>query len=358
MVILGSTGSIGQNALLLCKDHKIGVEALSCGRNFKLLNDQILKFSPKFVCIGDPNLAKFVNHDKVFTAQDGLMEMLELCKSKIVLNALVGFAGLRPSLQVQRLNKTLALANKESLVVAGKFLDCQKIIPVDSEHFGLNFLKNSPSKIKNLILTASGGAFYKTALKNLKFATAKNALKHPNWDMGSKITIDSATMANKLFEILEAFWLYGTKNIDALIESKSLVHALIEFEDGSTTAHLSKPDMKLAIAHAILQNPQKITPNLDLKTLCNLSLKPINLKKYPIFSLKDKILQNPNLGVVINATNEVMVNKFLKNECGFLDISKVVLEFAKSFENIQISSLDEIFEIDKEIRCKTRKFTI
>ncbi|WP_236844937.1 1-deoxy-D-xylulose-5-phosphate reductoisomerase [Campylobacter mucosalis] len=355
VVILGSTGSIGTNALEICKQHNIQVEALSCGSNVDLLNEQILKFNPKFVCISDPALKSKVLHKWVFVG-DEISDMLELCKSQKVVNAIVGFAGLRASLKTQKLGKTLALANKESLVVGGKFLKTDEILPIDSEHFGLKFLLQNKTKISKLIITASGGAFYKTPKEALKNVTPKEALKHPNWSMGAKITIDSASMANKLFEIMEAYWLYGTKNIDAIIEPTSMIHALIEFIDGSTTAHFSRADMKLAIAHAVLENvDENVVKPLDLLELSQIKFHQIDTEKYPIFSLKDELLNSPDMGVVVNAANEVMVAKFLKNECGFLDISNATLKAFNKFSSIKISSSDEIFEIDKEVRKYTKE---
>ena len=348
MVVLGSTGSIGTNTLNLARKFGLGVEALSCASNYELLNEQIAEFKPKFVCIAEPKFAKFVKHKRVFAGAQGICDMLKECESERVVNSLVGFAGLAPSLTAQKLGKKLALANKESLVAGGKFLDRGAIDPIDSEHFGLKFLLANKTPVARLVITASGGAFYKTPLKALKDARAADALKHPNWSMGAKITIDSATMANKLFEALEAFWLYGVRDIEALIERTSTVHALVEFADGSTTAHLSKTDMILAIAHAILGEDGAL--NLSAADTKNGQIVP-NSKKYPIFSLKDQALQNPDLGVAINAANEVAVYKFLRGECGFLDISRTVLAAAKRFENGKIESESKIFEVDAEVRA-------
>ena len=362
--MLGSTGSIGTNTLNLARKFGLSVEAMSCASNYELLNEQIAEFKPKFVCITESKFAKFVKHKRVFAGAQGICDMLKECESERVVNSLVGFVGLAPSLAAQKLGKKLALANKESLVAGGKFLDRGAINPIDSEHFGLKFLLANKTPVARLVITASGGAFYKTPLKSLKDARAADALKHPNWSMGAKITIDSATMANKLFEVLEAFWLYGVRDIEALIERTSMVHALVEFADGSTTAHLSKTDMILAIAHAILGKDGalnlsaadvQIVPNLDLKTLKNIKFGEINLKKYPIFSLKDQALQNPDLGVAINAANEVAVYKFLRGECGFLDISRTVLAAAKRFENEKIESECKIFEVDLEVRVWAEK---
>ncbi len=354
MVILGSTGSIGKNALNLCEKFGVEVEALSCVKNVGLLNEQILKFKPKFVCVGDEKLAKNVKNieaKNIFFGETGLLQMLEISNSKKVINALVGFAGLAPSLKTQALGKRLALANKESLVVGGKFLKTREILPIDSEHFGLKFLLENKTAPKRLIITASGGAFYKKPIKFLKDATPSDALKHPNWDMGAKITIDSATMTNKLFEVMEAYWLYGIKEIEAVIEPTSAIHAVVEFIDGSSTMHLSCTDMKLAIAHAMFENiSENIVPHANLLDLKNIKFHKISHKKYPVFSLKDEVLANPDLGVMINAANEVGVFSFLEKKCSFLDISRLILGSVKKFRNLKIRSQDEIFEADKEVR--------
>ncbi|BCX79409.1 1-deoxy-D-xylulose-5-phosphate reductoisomerase [Campylobacter sp. 19-13652] len=354
MVVLGSTGSIGTNALKIASEHNLEIEALACGKNIELLNSQIAKFNPRFVCIGDENAlcgVKGISKDRIFIGQDGIKDMLNECKSDLVLNSLVGFAGLAPSLHTQKLGKKLALANKESLVVGGKFIDTSRIEAIDSEHFGLKFLLRANVDVSRLIITASGGAFYTKSIDELAHATPQMALKHPNWSMGAKITIDSASMANKLFEIIEAFWLFGIKDIDAIIEPSSIVHALVEFTDGSTTAHLSCPDMRLAIASAVLEKfgTPSVKP-LDLTALLGIKFMPIDTAKYPIFSLKDQLLDTPDIGVVINAANEVCVYEFLKGGCGFLDISRVVLSAADKFKDTKISAPSEIFEIDKIVR--------
>lgn len=356
VVVLGSTGSIGTNTLDICKKYKIGIEAISCNSKVEILNQQIQEFNPKYVCINDEKQAKNVKHTNVFVGENGMMQMLSMCKSDTVVNALVGFAGLKPSLKTQELGKKLALANKESLVVGGKFIKKQNLDAIDSEHFGLKFLLQNKTKVKKLIITASGGAFYKTAIKALKDVTPNDALKHPNWNMGAKITIDSASMANKLFEIMEAYWLYGISDIDAIIEPTSVIHALVEFIDGSTTAHISRPDMRLAIAHAILKNvDSKITPHENLIRLKALKFHTISHKKYPIFAIKDMLLSNPDLGVVVNAANEVAVYAFLERKCNFLDIQKIVLNRAKIHKNIAISSQDELFIVDNQIRKESKK---
>lgn len=363
MIVLGSTGSIGRNALFLAQKFSLQVSALACGRNVALLNEQIAQFQPKFVCISedaDKNAVKF-DKKRLFVGQSGLENLLESCDDELVLNAIVGFAGLRASLKAKALNKHLALANKESLVIAGKFLKGAKITPIDSEHSALNFLLKArkKSEISRLFVTASGGAFFKFKLKDLAAVTPQMALKHPNWLMGAKITIDSATMINKLFEVIEAYHLFGIRHIDALIEPQSLIHALCEFKDGGVSAFLSNADMKLAISQAILpsakiKNPQNIIKKLDFVTISKLQFHSINLNKYPLFALKDEFLANLDLGVVINAANEIQVEQFLAGKCGFLDISKGIFKALKHFQSVKISNLDEIFELDDEVRkfCK------
>lgn len=350
MIILGSTGSIGVNSLKIAKDYNLKIEALSANSNFTLLNEQIAKFNPKFVCIGEECLKDKINHDTVFCAKDGLLEMLELCKSELVLNALVGFAGLNPTIKSINLGKKVALANKESLVVGGKFIDISKISPIDSEHFGLKFLIGEKTPTK-LIITASGGALRNFPIASLNTASKSQVLAHPNWNMGEKITTDSATMVNKLFETLEAYWLFGLKNIDALIEPKSQIHAFVEFVDGSTTAHFANTDMKLPIAHAILDEvKEQILPPVNLEQIANLEFLPIDKNRYPIWEFKEALLKNPDFGVVVNAANEIAVANFLQEKTSFLEIFKTIEKAMNKFNNIKISNIDDVFKLDAEVR--------
>lgn len=355
MIIFGSTGSIGVNALKLCALKNIPVNALACGDNIKVLNKQIACFKPKFVAIKDKKKRHLVEHSVVFTGQEGLQKLLSECEDELLLNAIVGFAGVKSTLKAKELGKKIALANKESLVVAGNFLHDAKLIPVDSEHSALRFLLEGKDNIKKLFITASGGAFFKHKKKDLKKVRPKDALKHPNWNMGAKITIDSATMANKLFEIIETYHLYGCKNIDALIEPQSLIHALCEFENGSTTMYASKADMRLALSLALCdEHKSQIVTPLDFVALSRLQFYPIDTKKYPIFSLKDELLENPNLGVIINAANEKGVENFLKGKAEFLDIAKGIFKSLDYFGVPKIECVDEIFEWDKKVRAYLR----
>ena len=361
MILLGSTGSIGKNTLEIVKRYNLEVEVLVAGSNYELLNKQIRDFKPKYVVVKDKETAENINFENVLYGEEAILEVLEKAKSDLVVNALVGEVGLKPTLKAQELNKKIALANKESLVIAGKFIDTSKITPIDSEHFGLWYLLNErDERFKKLYITASGGALRDWPLDKLNSATLEDVLNHPNWSMGVKITIDSATMVNKLFEILEAKWLFNTDKIDAFIETKSIIHALVEWVDGSTTAHISKTDMKLPIAFAILDkinNP--IIESLDLLKIGSLEFREIDKKRYPIWKIKDLILQKSDLGVVINTANEFAINKFLNKEINFSKISSLILESVEKFENIKINSIEDIFEIKKEVinYLKDKKWT-
>lgn len=397
MIILGSTGTIGVRALeIACKFGK-HIEAIAAGRNISLLNAQIARYKPKKVAIAfREDLDKLEPQGaQVFVGQSGMCEMIEGCESGFVLNGIVGFAGLLPSLHAQKCGKKLALANKESLVAGGWLLDRSAITPIDSEHFGLWYLlknpngssqsnqsvsnqgienqskgsqsipinqvegsqsaDNQPQHIKRLIITASGGAFRDMELESIPFATKVQALKHPNWQMGQKITIDSASMANKLFEVLEVYWLFGCKEVSAFIERSSSIHALVEFVDGSTTAHFALPDMSLPIAYALDSSKarsSKILDSLDLSALGALRFENIECARYPLWELKDTLLENPKLGVVVNAANEVAISKFLRDEIAFGEIARIVFGALERFENQSkdLSEYESIAMLDAEVR--------
>lgn len=350
MIILGSTGSIGVNTLKVAKKFNLDVEVLVAGKNIDLLNIQIKEFNPKRVVISSKDDLHRVNHHNVYFGEDAILEAIEESSSNIVVNALVGFLGLKPSLKTIECGKKLALANKESLVVAGKFIDQKNLSAIDSEHFGLWYLLQD-KKIDSMTITASGGSFRDYSLEKLKNVTVKEALNHPNWNMGNKITIDSATMTNKMFELIEAAWLFNTKKIDAVIEPKSLVHAFINFKDGSTTAHLANASMQLPIAYAILGKiDSEILEPVNLLEISNLEFKKIEESRYPIWKIKNDVLNNLDLGVILNAANEVAVSKFLSNKIGFLDISKISLDAVNRFSHLKASHIDDVFLIDKEVR--------
>ncbi len=351
MILLGSTGSIGVNTLEIAKRFNLNIEVMVAGNNIELLNEQLKKFNPKLVIVALVDDISKVNHPNVKAGSDAILEAIENSSSNLIVNALVGFVGLSPTLKAIECGKKVALANKESLVVAGKFIDCSYITPIDSEHFGLWYLMDNFKKIDSLTITASGGSFRDFPLEKLKDVTVKEALNHPNWSMGNKITIDSATMTNKLFELIEARWLFDTTKCDAIIETKSIIHAMVNFTDGSTTAHLANANMQLPISYAILSKvEEQILKPVDLLSLQNLEFKKIESSRYNIWEVKDELLHNENLGVVLNAANEVAVEKFLNGKIRFLDIAKISLNALNKFHNTKLTNIDDIFEIDKEIR--------
>ncbi|MCT7578937.1 1-deoxy-D-xylulose-5-phosphate reductoisomerase [Aliarcobacter butzleri] len=350
MILLGSTGSIGVNTLNIARKFNLNIEVLVAGKNIKLLNEQIKEFNPKIVVVANKEDISFVQHKNVSFGETAILEAIENSSSKTVVNALVGFLGLRPTLKAIECGKKIALANKESLVVAGKFIDQTKLSPIDSEHFGLWYLLQN-KKIDSMTITASGGSFRDYPLDKLQNVSIKEALNHPNWSMGNKITIDSATMTNKMFELIEAAWLFNTRKLDAIIETKSLIHAMINFKDGSTTAHIANASMQLPIAYAILGHcDEEILKPVNLIEVGNIEFRRIEENRYLIWQLKDEILNNLNLGVVLNAANEVAVSKFLNSQIGFLDISKITMNAINKFHNANASSIEDIFQIDKEVR--------
>ena len=353
MILLGSTGSIGVNTLEIAKKFSLHVEVLVCGKNIELLNKQILEHSPEVVVISDKEDIHKVNHTNVFYGSESILKVIEDSKSDLVVNALVGFLGLRPTLTSIACGKKVALANKESLVACGAFIDISKIQPIDSEHFGLWYLMQD-RPVSKMIITASGGAFRDWDIQKLQNATLSDTQKHPNWSMGQKITIDSATMVNKMFELLEARWLFGEGEYDAIIETKSLIHALINFKDGSTTAHFAHASMQLPIAFALDGKMQdNILGHVDLLKVGSLEFREITTDRYPIWQIKDEVLKNPARGVVVNAANEVAIEKFINKEIGFMDISKTIIDAYEKFI-IEPKSVDDVFDIDLQVRAYVR----
>ena len=354
MIVLGSTGSIGVNALHIARRFQRNVDVLVAGNSIDLLNEQIAEFSPRFVVVAKKESVPLVKHERVFWGEEGIIEALHRSESRFVVNALVGFTGLRPTVEAIGLGKKIALANKESLVVAGEFIDISQITPIDSEHFGLWYLLQE-RKVDRMVITASGGSFRDTPLDVLEKATVEEALNHPNWSMGKKITIDSATMTNKLFELLEAKWLFDVDKLDAIIETKSIIHALIDYRDGSTTAHIAHADMKLPIAYALLDRvDEQILKPVDLTEVGSLEFRKIDAMRYPIWEIKEEVLQKPYLGAVINAANEVGIEAFFAGKIGFMDIARYTIAAFKAFESWKPDLLEDVFKIDKEVRAFTQ----
>lgn len=350
MILLGSTGSIGVNALNIAEQFNLSVDTLVAGRNITLLNEQIKRHNPKRVVVMDKADCLSVHHQNVQSGEAAILEAIEHSSSQHVVNALVGFAGFKPTLKALECGKKLALANKESLVVGGAFVDTSAIIPIDSEHFGLWYLNQTPRPLSRMVITASGGAFRDWPLEKLSTATLEDALKHPNWSMGQKITIDSASMVNKLFELLEARWLFGEGEYDALIETKSLIHALIDYKDGSTTAHFAYADMRLPIAYALMGKVDTpIVDRIDLTRIGGLEFREIEKERYPIWQIKEDLLSHPERGVIVNAANEAAIERFVAGEIRFIDISTMILRAYEYFSGAP-ESIDAIFALDDEVR--------
>ncbi len=338
------------NTLEIARRFDLNIDVLVAGNSIELLNRQIKEFSPRVVVIGSKEDLSKVNHPAVLHGEEGILEAIEGSASSLVINALVGFLGLRPTLKAIECGKKVALANKESLVAAGAFIDVSKIQPIDSEHFGLWYLFNENRPVERMIITASGGAFRDWDLERLHKATLKDALKHPNWSMGQKITIDSASMVNKTFELLEARWLFGEGEYDAVIETKSLIHALIDFKDGSTTAHFANADMKLPISYSLMGRvEEQILKPVNLVEVGSLEFREIKTDRYPVWELKEDLMQNPKRGLVVNAANEAAIELFIEGKIGFLDISKTIIGAYEHFDK-EVQSIDEVFALDEEVR--------
>ncbi len=354
MIVLGSTGSIGVNALSIAERYGLNVEALVAGNNIDLLNRQIETHRPNWVVIAKEADVCRVNHPNVQSGEAAILRVIEEADSEFVINALVGFLGLRPTLRALERGKRVALANKESLVAAGAFIDTSRIHPIDSEHFGLWYLLNDERPVRKMTITASGGAFRDWPIEKLRTATLEDALKHPNWSMGQKITIDSASMMNKLFELLEARWLFGKLEYDAIIETRSMIHAMIDFADGSTTAHIAGANMQLPIAYALMGKvEEQILEPVDLLKIGSLEFRAITQERYPIWEIKEALLQEPRRGVVVNAANEAAIEQFIDGRIGFLDITRRVIEAFERFDRLP-ENVEAVFAMDEEVRAYVR----
>lgn len=354
MILLGSTGSIGVNALAIAQQFGLNVDVLVAGRNIALLNQQICIHNPSIVIVADGVDISSVNHPCVLQGENAILDVIASSNASLVINALVGFAGLRPTLKAIECGKRVALANKESLVAAGAFMDISKIQPIDSEHFGLWYLNNSSRPIERMLITASGGAFRDWPIEKIQEATLQDALNHPNWSMGQKITIDSASMMNKMFELLEARWLFGEGEYDAVIETKSIIHALIDYKDGSTTAHFARANMQLPIAYALMgETDAKILPSVNLLEVGALEFREITPQRYPIWEIRQELLRHPKRGVVVNAANEAAIELFVAGKIGFGEISNQVIHAFERFDE-EPNRIEDVFHIDSEVRHYVR----
>jgi 1-deoxy-D-xylulose-5-phosphate reductoisomerase len=371
IAIFGSTGSIGTQALDVIAANKelFSAEVLTAQTNDELLIKQALEFSPNIVVIGDDNKYLKVKEAlagteiKVFAGEKALEEVAALDCYDMMLAAIVGYAGLRPTLQAVNLGKAIALANKETLVVAGEIVMQQAmekgaaIIPVDSEHSAIFqcLVGESNNQISKIILTASGGPFLGKKPNFLVNVKRDHALQHPNWTMGAKITIDSATLMNKGLEMIEAKWLFNLtpEQIQVVIHPQSIIHSMVQFEDGSLKAQMGLPDMKLPIQYA-MAFPKRIVndfPRYDFKKPHSLSFEEPDLKTFRNLAIAIEALnKGGNMPCILNAANEIAVYAFLKNRIGFLDMTEVVEQTMQKISFIEKPNLLEYFETDGEAR--------
>lgn len=371
IAILGSTGSIGTQALDVISQHPDLFEArvLTAGRRADLLIDQARRFLPDAVVIADESQYQYVQEAladlpvKVYAGEEALCQVVEGEQIDIVLTALVGFAGLKPTLHAINARKAIALANKETLVVAGELVMQRAlarqapILPVDSEHSAIfQCLAGERSPIEKIILTASGGPFRLMERERLAAVTPTEALKHPNWQMGAKITIDSATMMNKGFEMIEAKWLFGVSptDIEIVVHPESIIHSAVQFADGAVKAQLGMPDMRVPIQYA-LSYPQRLTlntPKLDLFTLGHLTFEKPDMERFACLALAYEATQSGgNKPCVLNAANEVANLAFREGRLGFLQIAEVIAETIARTPFVAEPSLDTYLATDKEARA-------
>ena len=376
VAILGSTGSIGTQTLDVIKAHpdKFEVEVLTAQNNADLLIQQALKFKPNCVVIVNESLYNKVKdallpaHIKVYAGEKALNQVVEMDTIDVVLTALVGYSGLIPTIHAISAGKQIALANKETLVVAGEMITQLakekgvNIYPVDSEHSAIFqcLVGEFHNPIEKIILTASGGPFRGKERDYLLHVTKEQALKHPNWDMGAKITIDSASLMNKGLEVIEAKWLFGVKKeqIEVVVHPQSIIHSLIQFEDGSIKAQLGLPDMRIPIQFA-LSYPDRLKadfPRFDFSKYPNLTFEQPDIKTFRNLKLAFEALERGgNVPCILNAANEIAVAAFLRDEIGFLEMSDLIEETMEKAGFILHPSLEDYIETDKMSRKITHE---
>ncbi len=371
IAIFGSTGSIGTQALevIAANPDKFSVEVLTANNNDDLLISQALRFNPNVVVIGDEKKYSKVKEAlsstdvKVFTGEKSLEEAAAMDCYDLMLAAIVGYAGLKPTLKAISNGKTIALANKETLVIAGDIMmrkaveNRVPVIPVDSEHSAIFqcLIGETRNRIEKIILTASGGPFLGRKPNYLLNVKREHALQHPNWTMGAKITIDSATLMNKGLEMIEAKWLFNLKpeQVQVVIHPQSIIHSMVQFEDGSIKAQMGLPDMKLPIQYA-LTFPKRIKndyPRFDFKKVSTLTFEEPDVKTFRNLVLaREALYKGGNLPCVMNAANEIAVYAFLRNRINFLDMTDAIEKTMQRVPFIEKPTLEEYFESDGEAR--------
>jgi 1-deoxy-D-xylulose-5-phosphate reductoisomerase len=374
IAVLGSTGSIGTNTLELVGKlrDRFAVTGLAAGSNASLLARQVEKFRPRIVSLKTKDQAAKLKDAlgnisvRIVHGPDGAQEVARFGGNDLVVSAITGIEGLRPTFAAVQAGTRVALANKESLVVAGHILRAAaqksgaEIIPVDSEHSGIFqcLAKERRENVRKVTLTASGGPFFRTPLAEVKTKSVEEALAHPRWKMGKKVTIDSATLMNKGLELIEARWLFGLRpgQLDVLIHPQSIVHSLVEMRDGSTLAQLSVTDMKIPIQYALTypERADALLPPLELSRVGALEFYGVDEKRYPLLALARQALESErSLPVALNAANEVAVEAFLGRRIRFHMIAEVVRKVLDGHKLRDVESLEAVFDIDRETRLLT-----
>ena len=371
IAILGSTGSIGTQTLDVVRQHpeSFSVYALSAHRSIDLLIKQALEFNPAVVCIADETYYRPLCEAlsdlpiRVLAGEKALAEMVTMPAIDVVVAAMVGYAGLRPTIEAIKAKKTIALANKETLVVAGEIIDRLAkrykvdILPVDSEHSAIfqSLVGEDMTSVEKLLLTASGGPFRNFTLEQMQHVTAAEALCHPNWEMGAKITIDSASMMNKGFEVIEARWLFDipVDKIQVLVHPQSVVHSAVQFVDGSVKAQLGTPDMRMPIQYALTYPERWMSDvaRLDLFATQSLTFEEPDLKRFPNLALAYEAMnKGGNMPCVLNAANEVVNLAFREGKCGFMQMSDVIAQTMEKTMFITEPTYEDYVQTDKEAR--------
>ena len=366
IAILGSTGSIGTQTLEVARENgDLQITALAAGNNIELLEKQIREFHPGLVAVWKEEKAKELKDRvkdldvKVVCGMDGLLEVATEPSSEILVTAIVGMIGIRPTIAAMKAGKDIALANKETLVTAGHIIiplakECNvQILPVDSEHSAIFQCLNGEhrSQLKKILLTASGGPFRGKKKEELKHVQVEDALKHPNWSMGRKITIDSATLVNKGLEMMEARWLFGVepKDIQIVVQPKSIIHSMVEFADGAVIAQLGTPDMKLPIQYALYYPDRKYLPGdrLDFWSLNQITFEKPDMENFPGLKLAfDAAAAGGSMPTVYNAANERAVAKFLDRKIGFLDIPEIISECMAAHKVVETPTVEQILQTE------------
>lgn len=375
LTVLGSTGSIGRSTLEVVANNaeKFRVVALTAGWNIDLFERQIRSFKPDIVAVADPKTAdklnKRINGLEIFSGMEGINYAASHGNSDFVISAIVGSAGLAPTIAALKAGKPVGLANKEALVMAGEIVNREarrnrvRIIPVDSEHSAVFQCLEGHKKagIRRIILTASGGPFVNKTREELKNITAKDALKHPNWSMGRKISIDSSTLMNKGLEVIEACWLFGVPpdRVDVLVHPQSIVHSLVEFKDRSCLAQLSMPDMRGPISYA-LSYPERINdpiPGLDLAKIGALTFKRPDNKNFPCLSYAYEAMKTGGtMPCVLNASNETAVKAFLNGRIGFNGIPSVIKKTIEDHVVKSAATVQKVLDADRWAREKAEEY--